>query len=210
MLAWDDLPREIRLLILRTFCSDIIDEFECLSTSIWDDGSFLDNDAELPLAWPPTPAPLRSFMAAFTSCREFNYIIVHQVKFDGLSPIDVLKDQQEDSLLACIKCNSTRLFHVPFFYQATGSFWKNTSIITNVTMMTMVLIRSKTRSFQMLLPHVEPVLNTLLARRESSEPLANPVLSYVAEAEGGVRLDHFEVKCGSQCWFKLIGKVESV
>jgi hypothetical protein len=210
MLTWDDLPREIRLLIFRTFCSDIIDEFKCLSTSIWAEETYLDNDAEFPLAWPATPAPLRSFMAAITSCREFNHIIVHQVKFGGLSPIDLLKRQQKDSLLSCfIQSKSTSRFHMPFFYEATGPFWKNDSIHTMALCITMIFTPALSR--RMLLPHVEPVLNSLFSCYASSEPLISPRVRYsAADTEGGIQVwRHFDVNYRSECLY-VIGKVESV
>jgi hypothetical protein len=159
MIKWDALLREIRLLILRTFCTDIIDEFKCLSTSVWDDGSFLDDDSGLPLAWPPCTSCSQIVHGCHhTLSLEFNYIIMHQVKFDGISPVDV----KDGSLLGCVvKCTLSRC-HVPFVYRATGCFWKNVSIVTNVYAMSMALLASATRSYQMFLPHIESVLCSLV------------------------------------------------
>jgi hypothetical protein len=183
--AWDSLPHDIRLLLLRTFCIEIIKDFRSLRKSVWltADKSYFDTELEStspPLAWPPTPAPLKSFMSALTSCRELNYIILHEVKFKGVSPIDILKAAQERSVDALIRKykakNSSGLVSVALYGLAAGTFWKNRKLIWYPLD---ILRRTTTRSAPLYLPHIEPWLKYHFPQPRSSRPPNDVALYYL-------------------------------
>jgi hypothetical protein len=222
MVRWDSLPHDIRLLLLRTFCGEIINDFESLSTSIWDiaDDSYFDNEPDFenppPREWPPTPAPLKSFMSAITTCREFNHIILQQVKFDGRSPLDVLKGQQLHSVDQLIRTYydevSSSVVNVALYCQATGCFWKNPLIMESNAIIPSVLRCTTTHSSQILLPHIEPWLNHLFRVPEDSDgPPPDVRLSDFADSRGETRISsHFQIKWGSKHFNQEIGTVDSV
>jgi hypothetical protein len=185
MTTWNSLPGEIHLHILRTFCAEIINEFKSLSAEIigqFNDQfkslleslraestidpavqSYFDTNYEPPLAWPPAPASLKSFVAAIATCRDFNYIILHQVKFDGLCLIELLHNHQKDSVIGLTKNGH---LNMKLFYQAAGCFWKNPYFLNNRWYNHFVLQWATMRSSQLLLPHLEPWVNNCVQSDE--------------------------------------------
>lgn len=217
MASWDSLPHDIRLLLLRTFCIEIINNFKSLRKSVWltADKSYFDTELEHadspPLAWPPTPAPLKSFMSALTSCREFNYIIMQEVKFRGFSPIDVLKAHQEHSVDRIVrkyhsKKSPSGVVSVALYGLATGSFWKNPDIIGYTPD---ILQRTTMRSAPLFLPHIEPWLNSYFAEPGSSHRPEDVALHYHLPGQRKYTGGCFEVNWGAKRHYE-IGTVDSL
>jgi hypothetical protein len=110
MPTWGDLPRVVRLLILRTFCADLVPDLKALRQIVrcrvrWKlEGEAIAaarrtpkelSSAEEPaLEWPPAPTSLTSFLSAVTTCREFADLILTEIKFDGRSTADLLLETQ--------------------------------------------------------------------------------------------------------------------
>jgi hypothetical protein len=207
-MSWESLPYDVRFLVLRTVCADIISDFEELChTAIWDiaeDGLYVISDPEPsylpPLTWPAGPDLLNSFISAITTCREFNDIILNQVKFDGVSPPDALKTQQAATIWdiadALHDGYTFRVIDMGRYYQATGPFWKNPIVISEMPYIPCVLEWSAPRCYSMLLPHLEPWLDCHLLEDETHLEHATR-LAYCKNIHEDDDLScHFDVKLG--------------
>jgi hypothetical protein len=199
---WEDFPRAVRYHLLRTFCAEIIADFKDLGKSIrrvvkrdFTDSFYANKEDsfapypahEPPLEWPPTPPSLTSFLSAITTCREFNDIILKEVKFDDRSTHDLLVEQQYANVNDIVRLVDSEsndngfvvplgggglfagLFKEPLaycylpevgvYYQVAGAFWKNAEFAkSGFIMMTDILQYSTQRSSQLLLPHLGPWL----------------------------------------------------
>jgi hypothetical protein len=205
-MSWESLPHDIRFLILHTVCTDIISDFEELCTSIWDIAKegYVNSDPELDflpsLTWPAIPDPLKSFTSAITTCREFNDIILNQVKFDGVSPPDALKTQQAATIWDITdELHDGYLYRVidmGLYYQAAGPFWKNPIVIAEMRYTPCVLQWSTPGCYSMLLPHLEPWLNLHLLEDQTHFEHATR-LAYCKDIyEDEHPSCHFDVKLG--------------
>jgi hypothetical protein len=187
-MAWKSLPHDIRFLILRTLCADIISEFKKLSSSFWDiaieNGYFIiDKEVQYvpSLEWPSIPSSLTSFMSTIKTCREFHDIVLHRIKFDGDSPAQVLKTRQAETISDISNRlhyeasrhnpengNNYKVVDVALFYEAAGPFWRNPLVVAaEHYILYHVLHWSAPSAYPRLLPHLGRWLN--IHRPESSE-----------------------------------------
>jgi hypothetical protein len=177
-MSWAPLPFDIHFLILRNLCADIIADFKNLGAE------FASLDAPVrkeepdstvqcvssPLTLPEggIPPALKSFMSAITTCREFHDII-NRIKFDYLSPAQVLKTQQAKT----IKDISARLYEstvstngqvlelaeIALYYIAAGAFWRNPLVLADERDILRVFEWSLPCTYPLLLRYLEPWLD---------------------------------------------------
>jgi hypothetical protein len=165
MACWEALPPEIRVLILENFCEELIDEFEDLPQALVGivPPEYFDREYH-PDEWPPGPAVLEDFMAALTTCREFYHIITNTIKFDGLSPRELLMRQQRDNLVAILDSFESPelkdiLLSSPFLHELAGRFWANPEVIKDRHLIPRMLERTSVGSTRLWAPHIRPWLN---------------------------------------------------
>jgi hypothetical protein len=176
-MSWESLPHEIHVLILNALCADIISDLKNLCVYVcdwvntfadadgWKVGEFKYSTGKVkfhpPLTWPAIPTALKSFISAITTCREFNDIILNQIKIDGTHPSDALKIQQAKTIrdITCFPYKFGVSIDMPFFYLAAGAFWKNPVVIGRFRYISRVLRWSIVSSHKMLLPLLEPWLH---------------------------------------------------
>lgn len=176
-MSWESLPYDISFQILETLCGDIISDFKDLCEYVCDwintfsdaHGWVVDGvkirSGEVKsypsLEWPAPPTALNSFISAITTCREFNDIILHQIRFDGTHTSDVLKTQQARTIydITRFPYKHSVSIDIAFFYQAAGAFWKNPIVINYFRYIPDVFVMSTRTSRKMLFPHLEPWLH---------------------------------------------------
>lgn len=104
----------LRLQILTKFCADVIGELSGLSyyLNASTERGILNlelNDLERS-SWPAYPNPLKSFVSALTTCREFYYIIAEQVSLGAPnSAIDFVRACQVKGMVNMLNSNQDEL-----------------------------------------------------------------------------------------------------
>src|SRR5271170_6298687 len=160
MAGWHSLPPEIHDHILDLFSQDIIATYTAL-------GSNMERDAhrwvtETGLRWPAAPQCLQHISWATKVCRFFYYSIVHDIKTNGISPMEQLHLLQCDRVRAIASyslppnnremAKNHRQVHVGLFMTLAGVFWKNEKVLEDPETMFPVLQVLQKFSLMMLLP----------------------------------------------------------
>lgn len=78
---WNDLPNEVRVMILREFCASILSEYSQFGSRFDDIGESIDM-----LLSVREEQPLKHFYNALLTCRDFNELIMTKVKVSGNQP----------------------------------------------------------------------------------------------------------------------------
>jgi hypothetical protein len=182
--TWESLPGDIRYLILRTFCTEIISDFKGLGETIRQSvrRHSIEDDWGPRFEW-STPPSLTSFLSAITACREFNHVILKEVKLNGRSTLDLLKERQLTNLsdlneLVIAEASKAKaaetnlwlddewmlpeprgavyLIDIGYYYKAAGCFWNNSDIAPSLLLIFTALEFSTRSSSQLLLPYLGP------------------------------------------------------
>jgi hypothetical protein len=218
MPTWDDLLHFVCHQVLRTFCADLVADLKALHKTIrgrvhrkltecaMSTPEELSSAEEPALEWPPAPRPLTSFLSAVTTCQGFADLILNEIKFDGSSTADLLKETQFSNVKdmsdlvyndffepfgMLINFNGERVDDLPtscylpevgLYYEVAGCFWKNPEFAKSFYMASILQFSSR-RSYQLLLPHLGPWIQY----RHAVDPCPYPKwpcrLCYYAEDE---------------------------
>jgi hypothetical protein len=156
MSSWENFPRDVRLLILKTVCLEAIGSFKSLRKTIEDETEpdFLDASSELryqatragkrgkgrwrSYQWPPGPTALKTYFSVINTCREFHNVVMNEIRFDGLSTRNILLEQQRDNVHWYAK-QPTAVAHCLFYHELAGRFWKNPLVIDDIKLILQVL-----------------------------------------------------------------------
>jgi len=153
MTTWYDLPREVHDQILRFFCLDIIDRYKTTSKDSVDQA--LDECCTLRPNWTNTPAALKDLYSAIRTCRSFYRSIVHIIKIDDETPIQVLQEMQRNIVEAIVLCDTGHAWPIGVCASMAGFFWRNPEIHMDVGLMIRVLSMLAYENLAILLPHLE-------------------------------------------------------
>jgi len=167
MTTWRNLPLEIRRLILKQFCVEVLDDFNAIAADPfeWMDFSWPEDK----LVWPDSPQPLKWFSSAIKTSRDF-HTIIQEERFDGRSPGDTLKSIQVGMIDKIIEeqfdNEASQILDIIWLYQIAGCFWKNEEFM-NAEKLSRVLAWINPKSRLMLIPHLE---NWLLKNAQPKNP----------------------------------------
>src|SRR5271154_1560009 len=158
MATWHDLPIEIHHHILSLFCADVIDDYTHLDKRDHHPRQIKPRRPFRVHAWQLPPAPLISFASAVRTCRSFYNAMTNDLKFNGVSPCEVLQTLQAHRLKGLTsKYHTAWELGLHVHVKKVGWFWKNPRVIKDATIIPEVLgFKLSLKSFLILLPHLEP------------------------------------------------------
>ena len=156
MFPWGRLPTDIRCLVLKAFCLEIIRAYEdAFSESKYMLKRIIETGTEggfhVPEDFVYPSATLSSFVSAIQACREFNDIILNILVVHNDSPRDHLYSLQAELLRRIVTWeiffeqdpeiqDINNIVHgsFEFYLRSLGNFWKNPLVIENWTIPTIV------------------------------------------------------------------------
>ena len=135
MATWNDLPSEIRELVLRFVCINIVAEYTSLQVDPW--SAALRFHRPVIFAQVRTPAVLSYFAWVLQTCRYFHDTITEGIKFDGRSTATILMQLQHSKLRRaplmiedlCYDDDTINLRGLSELAHSIGLFWNNPVVL---------------------------------------------------------------------------------
>ena len=183
--TWNDLPPEIRDIILNFFCYSIVHEFVELGKDPW---------RGCDLYWvprgPKSPASFTNLLSALRTCRYFQFVIQDIIKIDNTSTIEkleLLQYKRVHDLAIRIPVHGLPTSIVARFKELAGKFWVNPHVMSSLNLMEELLEALPVESRTLIIPH----LRTWLFRH--ARP-AKPTQKYCTITIGWKWGDHFHTR----------------
>jgi hypothetical protein len=156
MFTWIRLPRDVRFLILETFCAELVHDY---FTTFLAKQDLLSNafdvenpeDSQLPQDAPAPSSSLESFVSAIQTSNEFNNLILNCIRLHGISTRLYLQQMQHLLVSEISNFAEGRSPHswrahplilvggVEFLRKGLGNFWKNPVVIEDKDLLPSVL-----------------------------------------------------------------------
>src|SRR6266496_608771 len=137
MATWNDLPPEIRDIILNFFCLGIVHEYTELGKDPWRGCGFY---------WAPRgpkcPRSLSNLLSALGTCRHFRFVVQHIIRLDNLSTIEklqLLQYQRVGELVDGMPVYGRHPSIVGMFKELAGRFWMNPYVIDDLCLVEQLL-----------------------------------------------------------------------